>query len=390
MSIQVDFSILFKSSRERKCLRWIDRFLMAELLHSTNMLQILKPNGEVDRKLEPRLTNDELRMMYRYMVLTRRLSEKLLSLQRQGRIGFCVDSSGHEACQIGSAFALSPDDWIFPYYRDSGMCLVKGLSLKEFMDHTFTNEEDACLGRQLNVHWASREHHIVSSSSCVAGRLPHAVGVAYAMKYKNQNEVCLTSLGDGSTSQGEFHSAMNFAGVWRAPIIFLVENNQYAISLPLRYQTASQNIAIKAEAYGFEGVQVNGNDVLAVYKATKMAVEKARAGGGPTMIEAVTYRMGGHSSSDDPARYRNKEELEYWKARDAIPLFRNYLTRKNAIREEEYDEIVQSVDEELTLAIRASEKIPKPALSTLFTDVYSEIPWHIKDERDEALGVGGQ
>ena len=361
---------------------------MAELLHSANMLQILKPNGEVDRKLEPRLSNEELRKMFRYMVLVRRLNEKLLSLQRQGRIGFCVDSSGHEACQIGSAFTLSPNDWIFPYYRDSGMCLVKGLTLKELMDHTMTNEEDACLGRQLNVHWASREHNIVSSSSCVASRLPHAVGTAYAIKYKNRNDVCLTSLGDGATSQGEFHSAMNFAGVWRAPVIFLVENNQYAISLPERYQTASQSIAIKAEAYGFEGVQVDGNDVLAIYKATKTAVEKARSGGGPTLIEAVTYRLGGHSSSDDPTKYRGKEELEFWKAHDAIPLFKNYLTRKGVIAEDEYGKIAQSVEEELSAAIRASEKIPKPALKTLFTDVYTEIPWHIKEEQDEALGDG--
>lgn len=363
---------------------------MTELIHSANMLQILKPNGEVDRKLEPHLTNEELSTMYRHMVLVRRLSEKLLLLQRQGRIGFCVDSSGHEACQIGSAFALSPNDWIYPYYRDSGMCLVKGLSLKELMDHTLTNQEDVCQGRQLNVHWASKEHNIVSSSSCVASRLPHAVGTAYAMKYKNQNQVCLTSLGDGATSQGEFHSAMNFAGVWRVPVIFLVENNQYAISLPLRYQTASQNIAIKAEAYGFEGLQVDGNDVLATYKATKTAVEKARSGGGPTLIEAVTYRMGGHSSSDDPSRYRNKDELDYWKSRDPITRFRNYLLNNGVIGEDDPEKIARSVEEELTLAIRASERIPKPALSTLFADVYSDIPWHIKEEQDEALGAGSK
>lgn len=359
---------------------------MTELLHSENMLQILKPNGEVDRKLEPRLSNDELRRMYRFMVLVRRLSEKLLTLQRQGRIGFSVDSSGHEACQIGSAFALSSNDWVFPYYRDSGICLVKGLSLKELMDHAMANAEDTSMGRQLNVHWTSRKLNIVSSSSCVANRLAHAVGTSYAIKYKDRNEVCLTSLGDGATSQGEFHSAMNFAGVWKVPVVFLVENNQYAISLPQRYQTASQSIAMKAESYGFEGVQVDGNDVLAVYKASKTAVDKARSGGGPTLIEAVTYRMGGHTSSDDPNRYRSKEELEFWRAHDAIPMFRNYLTRKNVVSAEECDKISQEVEEEIVSAIRTSEEIAKPPLESLFTDVYSSIPWHIKEEQEAFEG----
>ena len=277
---------------------------MTELVSRANMLQILKPSGEADPKLEPRLRNYKLMKMYRFMVLVRRFNEKIFSLQRQGRIGFCVDSSGQEACQIGSSFALSPNDWIFPYYRDSGMCLVKGLTLKQLIDHVMANEEDASIGRQINVHWTSRDLNIVSSSSCVANRLTHAVGTAYAMKYKNRKNVCLTSFGDGTTSQGEFHTAMNFAGVWKAPVIFLCQNNQYAISMPQRYQTASESIAIKAEAYCFEGVQVDGNDILAVYIATKAAVDKARTGGGPTLIEALTYRFGGHSSSDDPTRYR--------------------------------------------------------------------------------------
>ena len=355
------------------------------MLPTPEILQVMKSDGEYDPKLEPSLSHDDLLKLYRFMVLVRRLNERLLSLQRQGRIGFCVDSSGHEACQIGSTFALTQEDWLFPYYRDAAMCLVKGLPLKSLMDHIFSNAEDSSsVGRQLNVHWSSRENKIVSSSSCVAGHLPHAVGTAYAMKYKNEKLVCLTSFGDGSTSQGEFHEAMNFAGVWKAPVIFLCENNQYAISLPERYQTASKSIAIKAEAYGFDGVQVEGNDILAVYRATKTAVDKARAGGGPTLIEAVTYRHGGHSSSDDPTRYRSKEELDYWKNRDPIRLFKGYLTKKGLISEQDDLKIAESVDNELTSAIRASEKTPKPALKTLFADVYSEMPWHIKEELDEA------
>lgn len=351
------------------------------------ILQLIQSNGDCDPRKDPNLSHDDLLKIYRYMVQVRRLNERLLLLQRQGRIGFCVDSSGHEACQIGSAFALTEGDWLYPYYRDAGMCLVKGLSLKALLDHSFANEEDSSsLGRQLNVHWSSKEHNIVSSSSCVASRLAHAVGTAYAMKYKSEKSVCLTTFGEGSTSQGEFHEALNFAGVWKAPVVFLCENNQYAISLPERYQTASVSIAIKAEAYGFEGVQVEGNDVLAVYKATKTAFDKARAGGGPTLIEAITYRHGGHSSSDDPTRYRNKEELEFWKARDPIRIFKGYLMKKGLITEQEDLKIAESVDSEITSAIRMSEEIPKPALRTLFSDIYSEIPWHIKEELDEATG----
>ncbi len=352
----------------------------------TEMHRVIRSNGQFDRKLEPHLSNDYLKQIYRWMLLIRKLSERCLLLQRQGRIGFCVDSSGHEACQVGAASALTPKDWLFPYYRDAGMCLIKGITLSVLVNHIMANADDAAYGRQLPVHWTSREHNIVSSSSFVANRLSHAVGVGYAIKYKNDDRACLTSFGEGSTSQGEFHAALNFAGVWKVPVVFLCENNQYAISLPARYQTASESIAIKAEAYGFEGVQVDGTDVLAVYAATKRALEKARSGGGPTLIEALTYRLGGHSSSDDPAKYRNKEESDYWKRRDPIPLFLEYLKEKDIITTEEASKMEQSVESELLIAFRAGEQVPKPSLATMFRDVYSEMPWHIEEELHEALG----
>lgn len=318
------------------------------------------------------------------MLLTRRLNERTLLLQRQGRIGFCVDSSGQEACEIGSAFALTPDDWIFPYYRDVGMCLVRGVQTNVLMNHIMTNASDTSKGRQLGVHWSFKDFNIVSLWSCVASRLAHAVGTAYAMKLKKDRLVCMVSFGDGATSQGEFHAAMNFAGVWKAPVVFLCENNQYAISLPERYQTASKNIAMKAEAYGFDGVQIDGNDILAVYSEVRSAVDLARSGGGPTLIEAITYRQGGHSSSDDPTRYRGKEELDYWKTRDPIPRFWQYLSRKGLIAEHEGVEVSESVEKEIVEAVKQSEKIPGPTLSTMFSDVYQEMPWHIKEESDEA------
>jgi TPP-dependent pyruvate/acetoin dehydrogenase alpha subunit len=178
---------------------------------------------------------------------------------------------------------------------------------------------------------------------------------------------------------------MNFAGVYRAPVVFLCENNQYAISLPARRQTATENFAIKAEAYGFDGVQVDGNDVLAVYKATKSAVDKARSGGGPTFIEAITYRMGGHSSSDDPTVYRSGEEVELWKKRDPIVRFTAYLIRKGILSEQENGKFTDAIDADMTRVVKERERIPPPSPSTLFTDVYSEIPWHLQEEAEEYM-----
>jgi pyruvate dehydrogenase E1 component alpha subunit len=214
------------------------------------------------------------------------------------------------------------------------------------------------------------------------------VGTAYAAKYKNDRIVTLTTFGDGATSQGEFHSAMNFAGVFKPPVVFFCENNQYAISLPVRRQTASENIAVKAWAYGFEGVQVDGNDVLAVYKATKAAADKARSGGGPTLIEGVTYRIGGHSTSDDQAKYRNQQELELWRKRDPLIRFRIYMTKKGLLSEQEDRKLQEEVENEIVTTIKAEEKVPPPPLESMFTEVYEEMPWHLREELDEARGEG--
>lgn len=353
------------------------------------MLQILRADGEFDSKQEPDLSNEDLRKMYRYMMLVRRFNERCVLLQRQGRAGFFAESTGQEACQIGAGYALTPSDWIYPIYRDSGLCLMRGVSVKSLIDQMMANSEDVQKGRQMGTHWSFREANIVSISSPIATQLLHAVGTAYAAKYKNEKIVAYTSFGDGATSQGEFHAAMNLAGVFKLPVVFLCQNNQYAISLPVRRQTASENIAIKAWAYGFEGIQVDGNDILAVYKATKAATDKARSGGGPTLIEAVTYRIGGHSTSDDPSRYRNQEEVELWKKRDPILRFRIYLTKKGLLTEQEDLKIQEEVENELVSTIKAEEKVPPPALGTLFTDVYAEVPWHIKEEMDEALSGSG-
>ncbi len=350
------------------------------------MLQIVRADGEYDSKLEPNLRDEDLREMYRQMLMVRRFNERMLLLQRQGRIGFFIESTGQEACQIGCAFPLTRSDWVYEGYRDPGICLVRGVPLKALVDQLMANADDPNKGRQMGVHWGYKDWNIVSLSSPVACRLSQAVGTAYAAKIKKDNIVCLTSFGDGATSQGEFHSAMNFAGVFKVPVIFFCENNQYAISLPVRRQTASENIAVKAEAYGFEGVLVDGNDVLAVYKATKAAVDKARSGGGSTLIEAVTYRLGGHSSSDDPSKYRSTEELELWKSRDPIKRYRVYLMKKGLLTDQEDRKMHDEVDSELVGTIKDSEKVPAPTVFSMFTDVYAEMPWHIKEEADELAG----
>ncbi len=347
------------------------------------MVQVIRADGDYDAKLTPSLRDEDLRKMYRHMLVVRRFNERMLLLQRQGRIGFFIESTGEEAAQIGSAFALARNDWVYESYRDPGLCLVRGVPLKLLVNQLMGNADDPNKGRQMGVHWGYRDWNLVSISSPVGCRLSQAVGTAYAARFKKDNIVCVASFGDGATSQGEFHSAMNFAGVFKVPVIFLCKNNQYAISTPVRRQTASQNIAIKAEAYGFEGVLVDGNDVLASYKVMKAAVDKARSGAGPTLIEAVTYRMGSHSSSDDASKYRSVEEVELWKTRDPIVRFRRYLSKKGLLTEQEDRSIQEEVDKEIVSTIKESEKVPRPTPYSMFTDVYAEMPWHIKEEADE-------
>ena len=347
------------------------------------MLQILKADGEFDSKLLPDLSDEDLRKMYRFLLLVRQYNQRGLNLQRQGRITFFMESTGEEACEIGATYATGSSDWLYPTYRDPGVCMMRGVPIRLLFDQLMANSEDPSKGRQLGTHWGFKEQNIVSISSPLATQMTHAVGTAYAMKYKNEKNAVLTFMGDGATSQGGFHSAMNFAGVFKLPVVFFCQNNQYAISLPARRQTASESIAIKAEAYGFEGVQVDGNDILAVYKATKAALDKARSGGGPTLIEGVTYRMGGHSTSDDPSKYRSQEEVELWRKRDPIPRFRSYLMKRGLLTEQLEKEMQQGIEAEIAKAVSEAEKNPPPALETLFTDVYSEMPWHIKEELEE-------
>lgn len=352
-------------------------------------LQILSDEGAVtDLKKEPSIPKSTLLKMYETMVVVRTIDTKGLRLQRQGRIGFYIPTTGQEATQIGAVAALDEKDWIFPAYREPGMPLYRGLSSQEIFDHFFANANDPQKGRRLPGLFGEKEKtNFVNPSAPIGTQIIHAAGAAYAAAYKKDKVCTIVFFGDGATSSNDFHSGMNFAGVNKAPCIFFCQNNQWAISVPFKKQTASGSVAIKAQAYGMPGVQVDGNDILAVYSAVKEALERARRGEGPTLIEAVTYRMGPHTSSDDPTRYRSKEEVEEQRKRDPIIRFENYLKAKKILTEAQVKKIAEEKDEEMNEAIKKAEGTGGVDLHSMFTDVYEEIPWFLQEQYDDLMRI---
>lgn len=321
-----------------------------------------------DLGLEP----SQLRQLYRYMRLLRTIDAKMLLLQRQGRVAFYGPVSGQEASIVGSAFALKPEDWIYSALREGPTCIMRGMPLDIFLAENFGTSLASQKGRQMPCHYAYRDANVVAWSSCIATQLPHAVGTAMAMKYRKKKEVAMAYMGDGATSEADFHVALNMAGVYRAPVVFFCQNNHWAISVPSKMQTASESFAVKAQAYGFDGVRVDGNDVLAVYKATRAAVEHARSGNGPTLIESVTYRMGPHSSSDDPSKYRDEGEVTPWKKRDPLQRFRDFLQGAGLWSDQQEASLQKELDSEVQAAIEKAESAPPPAPGAIIEDVYEE------------------
>ena len=334
------------------------------------------------------LTASDKLAIYRAMMTIRVLDDRMMTLQRQGRIGFYGACTGQEAAAVASAYALEKTDWIFPGLREAGVMLMRGFPMVPYLCQIFGNSGDVTKGRQMPSHQASRSVNQVSWSSVIGTQIPHAVGAAWAAKLKKEKTVVMAFFGDGATSSADFHVAMNFAGVFKVPVVLVCQNNHWSISIPTDKQTASESLAIKAKAYGFPGIKIDGNDALAVYATAREAVERARAGGGPTLIEAETYRMGAHSSSDDPTRYRDQKEVELWKARDPIDRMRGLLGEEklwDAAKESALkDELLAQVNE----AIKTAEALPPPERRTLFDDVYAELPWHLKEQRDELLKEG--
>lgn len=349
------------------------------------MLQILRPDGTADPALDPKLPAEELRTLYRCMLQLRIFDTRMLSLQRSGRIGFYGTATGQEASTIGTAFPLKPEDWIFPALREGGTLALRNYPIRLMVAQLIGNAIDVVKGRQMPCHYSDPERHYVSMSSVIATQFPHAVGAAMAAKIKGDPVVILGYIGDGGTSASDFHVAMNFAGVYKPPVVLVCQNNGWAISVPTCAQTSSETIAQKAVAYGFEGVRVDGNDILAVVTASRRAIDKARSGGGPTFIECVTYRRLGHSSSDDPTRYRDAAEVKAWEEKDPIERFRKYLEAKGLWSAAWHEQLETEINEEITAGIREGEAAGPPPVSTLFDDVYRDCPPVLEEQRQDLL-----
>jgi pyruvate dehydrogenase E1 component alpha subunit len=330
------------------------------------------------------LADEEVRALYRWMLLSRALDERMVLLQRQGRIGFYVGAVGEEASVVGATAGLEEEDWIFPCYREHAAALMRGLPLPTFLCGLMGNGGDPLKGRQMPCHEAWRPGRIASISSPIGTHLTHAVGAGWAARLRGDDVVALAFLGDGATSAHDFHTALNFAAVNRVPAIFACRNNGWAISVPYERQTAAATIAQKGVAYGMRAERVDGNDVVAVWAATREARARAAAGEGPTLLELVTYRMEAHSTSDDPRAYRADELVEPWRRRDPLLRARAYLRRRGALDDAAEARLREEIREELRGALREAEGAPgRPPLASLFDDVYAEPLWQQREQREE-------
>lgn len=349
-----------------------------------SVVSILRPDGSVEKGASvPDVPPEDLVRLYRMMLLNRRVDERMTRLQRQGRIGFYIGSTGEEAAVFGSTFAMAPEDWILLCYRELGAALWRGYPLYEFFCQLFGNSEDAVKGRQMPNHYALPQYKIGSISSPVGTQIPQAAGVAMGAKIMGARDAVLVYFGEGATSSGDFHSGVNFAGVFKAPLILLCRNNRWAISVPFSKQTASDSVAIKAQAYGIPGVQVDGNDLLAVISATRQAAERARVGDGPTLVEALTYRVTPHSTSDDPRAYRDEDEVKPWLDRDPILRVKRYLIRESLWSEEKDLDLEEQIKLEIQNELRKAEAHGPPSMEAMFEDVYEQMPWHLRDQLEE-------
>ena len=327
-----------------------------------------------DRHSKLGLKDQDLLEMYRTMVTARLCDEAQFRLNRQGKAPFVVPVSGHEGCQIGTAWPMTRGKDIFvPYYRDMGVCLVAGMTPKDVFLGVFGKADDPSSGgRQMPAHWGSRRLGIITGSSPIATQIPHASGIAYAMKYRGEDAVVTSWAGDGATSEGDWHEALNFAGIHKLPAIFVIENNLYAISVPLSKQAGVTQLSVRGEGYGFPGVTVDGNDVFACYEAMKDAIDRARSGEGPTLIECMTYRFHPHTSDDDDRTYRTREEVEEAKGKDPLIAFADYLKQAGLIDDEGVEstrvELKAEVDQAVEDAWNAADPEPETAMRHVFAE----------------------
>ncbi|WP_298267787.1 pyruvate dehydrogenase (acetyl-transferring) E1 component subunit alpha [Geobacter sp.] len=342
---------------------------------SVRRLEIIDPEGNADEALLPDLSGDELRRLYYLLLLTRTFDGRALALQREGRIGTYPSVLGQEAAQVGSAVALAGGEWIFPSFREMGVFFTLGYPIHQLFQYWGGDERGLRTPDGLNVF---------PVCVSVGTHLPHAAGAALGARTRGDRMAVVAYFGDGATSKGDFHEAFNLAGVFRLPVVFICQNNQWAISVPLSAQTATRTLAQKALAYGFDGIQVDGNDVLAVHRATREALEKARSGGGPTFIECLTYRMADHTTADDASRYRPAEEVAAWRERDPLLRFERFLAKRGLWNEDYAAEMKGKAQGEIDEAVRRFEAVPPPAPGEMFDFVSGELSPRQKKQKEQA------
>jgi pyruvate dehydrogenase E1 component alpha subunit len=338
-------------------------------------LSILNEKGELDNRLEPDIPEDLLLKLYRAMLLGRKFDERLLNLQRQGRIGTFPPISGQEAAHLGAVAVLRPSDWFVPAFRETAAEIFRGRTLESVIIYNNGFNEGGAIAENLNN---------LPVSVPVGSQITHAVGLGWAIKYRHRDDVVMTFFGDGATSQGDFHEGLNFAGVFQTPVVFMCQNNHWAISIPVSKQTRSKTLVQKAIAYGIPGIQVDGNDILAVYAAAEEAVGRARSGGGPTLIECVTYRLSVHTTADDPKRYRPDQEVLQWQQRDPIPRFQKYLVEKGLLSKEKIAGLESEVMEEIQAAIDRAEEQMKTFGDPIdmFDHAFADMPADLQAQKE--------
>ena len=357
-------------------------FDLSDDAKARGLFQLLDENGTaVDVVALEWLDRELAHRLFEGMVRIRVTDARMMALQRQGRIGFYGEAMGQEAAVVGSAAVTRPEDWIVPALREAGVGLYRGMTLDSYIAQIFGNAADPTKGRQMPCHPCDRERHYVVMSSCVSTQIPHAVGIAMAMKTSGKKEVCFGYMGDGGTSEGDFHVSLNFAGVTKAPVVLICQNNQWAISTPGNLQTAAPTIALKGIGYGVEALRADGNDVLAVYQAVTYAADKARRGDGPTFLELLTYRVSAHSSSDDPSRYRDENVTAVWRGeRDPIRRMEIYMIARGWLADGDREQLAQKIEVDVREAIARQEAIAQPALETLIDDVFEEPTWLLREQ----------